>query len=171
MLYLNPEAPCGRGKIVDNVWSLYSRNLLTEIQAKNKSTKFIGTFTEKHHEWLCLVPKLVVCWWIPRLVPAIGACECSHSAIQCHSNWEPPIGISKNELYVTAWLGPRSALSFLDSRLLRLQAAVQGSWGFSCCQPMYMSCAPLNFNGLRPTRKCSELALGGASFKKPGLRL
>lgn len=81
----------------------------------------------------------------------------------------------RKSLYVAQWLGRR-----LDGDFTRgeeegsggQEAAAQGSWGlFSCCQSMdthmYVSRAPLNFNGLRPTRKCDELALGGASFKNP----
>lgn len=98
--------------------------------------------------------------------------------IQWHRN-RNPVDVSKKESQVTV---ARVASSRLDSRLDEeglwgQEVAAQGSWGgglFSCCQSMYtctMSCAPLKFNGLRPTRKCSELAPGGASFKNPGLRL
>lgn len=40
-MFISKGPNMGTEKIVDNVWSLYSRNLLTEIQAKNKSTNLL----------------------------------------------------------------------------------------------------------------------------------
>lgn len=75
-MFISKGPNMGTEKIVDNVWSLYSRNLLTEIQAKNKSTNLLKRPQDSITRTFTCVSNVDVCGVNTAIIRAVRACEC-----------------------------------------------------------------------------------------------
>lgn len=148
--------------IVGNVWSLYSRNILTEIRANIKSNKLLN----------CLQTSMTRSSSDPRQILMSLACRVNVivRTLQAlaYSQWRRH---AKLHWYLLEFILCFSVTRPLSIGVTRI--AEEGRWEHalqqgSCGIQLLYTCAPLIFNGLQARRIAFYASDGGASFKNRG---